>query len=286
MYTLSWSWQQGKLYIGVGNLIDSYQKCTYTGKDYVERAKPRDSATGAGERPGRVAGPTHLHTDNRDITHPNTPTATAASLRARSWSMSTSVSGRIVAVLRGCLSFCTATTGEPSVSLGLGEEWGEGNCGVLYVCGQSVWSWVRSGVRATVESYTYSLSTLFILHQVCGQSVWGWVRSGVEDNCGVLPRHDLRKECAEEETSKGLFQIQRDENMNKTDAIQLKANKLRKTTATILISLYCEIDDLKQGSRRKSMRITKKKPPLSEGCVGKEKDERYKRDPENVKCNP
>ncbi|KAG8335087.1 hypothetical protein J6590_077164 [Homalodisca vitripennis] len=42
--TLSWSWQQGKLYIGVGNLIDSYQKCTYTGKAYVERAKPRESA--------------------------------------------------------------------------------------------------------------------------------------------------------------------------------------------------------------------------------------------------
>lgn len=40
--------------------------------------------------------------------YPKTPTATAASLSARSWSISTRASGRIVAVFLGCRSFCTA----------------------------------------------------------------------------------------------------------------------------------------------------------------------------------
>lgn len=46
------------------------------------------------------------------VTHPNTPTATAASRNARSCSalMSRNASGRMVAVFLGCLSFCTAET--------------------------------------------------------------------------------------------------------------------------------------------------------------------------------
>jgi len=45
-------------------------------------------------------------------TYPKTPTATAASRNARPCSISRSVSGRIVAVLRGCRSFCTAVIGK------------------------------------------------------------------------------------------------------------------------------------------------------------------------------
>ncbi len=41
-------------------------------------------------------------------TYPKAPTATVASLRILSGSRSFSASGRIVAVFRGCLSFCTA----------------------------------------------------------------------------------------------------------------------------------------------------------------------------------
>lgn len=44
------------------------------------------------------------------LPYPKTPTATAASLSARFWFISLSASGRIVAVLRGCRSFCTAET--------------------------------------------------------------------------------------------------------------------------------------------------------------------------------
>lgn len=44
------------------------------------------------------------------MTHPKTPTATAASRSARSWSISTRASGLMVAVFLGCRSFCTAET--------------------------------------------------------------------------------------------------------------------------------------------------------------------------------
>ncbi|KAG8259834.1 hypothetical protein J6590_004961 [Homalodisca vitripennis] len=40
MYT-----QQGKLDIGTGNIMHLIQKCTYTGKAYDKRAKPRDTAS-------------------------------------------------------------------------------------------------------------------------------------------------------------------------------------------------------------------------------------------------
>lgn len=46
---------------------------------------------------------------NNRIAYPKTPTATAASRRARPCSMSRNASGRMVAVLRGWRSFCTAT---------------------------------------------------------------------------------------------------------------------------------------------------------------------------------
>lgn len=51
-----------------------------------------------------------LYSQNMKNTHPNTPTATAASLSALSWSISRSASGRIVAVFLGWRSFCTAAT--------------------------------------------------------------------------------------------------------------------------------------------------------------------------------
>lgn len=44
------------------------------------------------------------------MAYPNTPTATAASRSARSWSISTRASGLMVAVFLGCRSFCTAET--------------------------------------------------------------------------------------------------------------------------------------------------------------------------------
>ncbi|KAG8331708.1 hypothetical protein J6590_035667 [Homalodisca vitripennis] len=37
-------YQQGKLYIGVGNVIHLDQKCSYTGNAYEKRAKPRETA--------------------------------------------------------------------------------------------------------------------------------------------------------------------------------------------------------------------------------------------------
>lgn len=44
------------------------------------------------------------------MAYPKTPTATAASRSARSWSISTRASGLMVAVFLGCRSFCTAET--------------------------------------------------------------------------------------------------------------------------------------------------------------------------------
>lgn len=55
-------------------------------------------------------------------THPKTPTATAASLRARPCSISIRASGLIVAVFLGCRSFCTAETRQSTQNASLAKH--------------------------------------------------------------------------------------------------------------------------------------------------------------------